>query len=57
MLFLANLNPITFNLITPISEIVLLKEAFCDLPDTKLGKLGKLSKLKNFHESSLGRED
>ena len=31
------------NLITPISEIVLLKEAFCGLPGTKL------SKLKNLH--------
>ena len=31
------------NLITPISEIILLKEAFCGLPGTKL------SKLKNRH--------
>ena len=31
------------NLVTPISEIVLLKEAFCSLPGTKL------SKLKNLH--------
>ena len=31
------------NLITPIGEIVLLKEAFCGLPGTKL------SKLKNLH--------
>ena len=31
------------NLITPMSEIVLLKEAFCGLPGTKL------SKLKNLH--------
>jgi len=31
------------NLITPNSEIVLLKEAFCGLPDTKR------SKLKNHH--------
>ena len=31
------------NLITPISEIVLLKEAFCGVPGTKL------SKLKNLH--------
>ena len=31
------------NLITPVSEIVLLKEAFCGLPGTKL------SKLKNLH--------
>ena len=31
------------NLITPISEIILLKEAFCGLPGTKL------SKLKNLH--------
>ena len=31
------------NLITPTSEIVLLKEAFCGLPGTKL------SKLKNLH--------
>ena len=31
------------NLITPISEIVLLKEAFCGLPGTKP------SKLKNLH--------
>ena len=30
------------NLITPISEIVLLKEAFCGLPVTKLSKLKKL---------------
>ena len=30
------------NLITPISEIVLLKEAFCGLPGTKLSKLKKL---------------
>jgi len=30
-------------LITPISELVLLKEVFCDLPGTKL------SKLKNLH--------
>ena len=31
------------NLITPISEIILLKEVFCVLPGTKL------SKLKNLH--------
>ena len=30
------------NLITPISEIVLLKEAFCGLPGTKLSKLKNL---------------
>ena len=37
------------NLITPISEIILLKETFCGLPGTKL------SKLKNLHENSLGK--
>lgn len=30
------------NLITPMSEIVSLKEAFCGLPGTKLSKLKKL---------------
>ena len=30
------------NLITPMSEIVLLKEAFCGLPGTKLSKLKNL---------------
>ena len=35
------------NLITPISEIILLKEAFCGLPGTKL------SKLKNLHSEVL----
>ena len=34
------------NLITAISEIVLLKEAFCGLPGTKL------SKLKNLHSEA-----
>ena len=35
------------NLITPISEIVLLKEAFCGLPGTKLSKLKNLPR--NLH--------
>ena len=34
------------NLITPISEIILLKDAFCGLPGTKL------SKLKNLHSEA-----
>ena len=38
------------NLITPISEIVLLKEAFCGLPGTKL------SKLKNLHSENSGSQ-
>ena len=39
------------NLITPISEIVLLKEAFCGLPGTKL------SKLKNLHSEVFTKID
>ena len=38
-----DLKPIAArNLLTPIGEIVLLKEAFCGLPGTKLSKLKKL---------------
>ena len=39
------------NLIIPISEIVLLKEAFCALPGTKL------SKLKNLHSEVFRKID
>ena len=41
---------VAINLITPISETVLMKEAFCGLPGTKL------SKLKNLHSENSGSQ-